>query len=179
MDRLSSHYANALYELAVERGAVDEVFSQASLLRDALQESDVRRVLLHPHISRAEKSELLANSLKERIHDILSGFLRLAIDKNREAHIIPALSALISLIEKHKGIVTAKVISASTLDSAQSAALEEMLSGKLSKQVKLSVKIDSSMVAGPYIFVDGYYIDWTVKKRLRDMTVRMKEGCTA
>ena len=179
MDRLSSLYASALYDLTVERGIVDESLVQASFLRDILQDGDALQILLHPHIPRAEKSKFLADSLTGHINEDLLGLLYLAVDKNREKHILPALAAFIALIEKHKKIVTAKVISASELDHVQIAGLEEALSAKLSKKVRLSVKVDSDMVAGPYIFADGYYLDWTVKKRLSDLTVHMKEGCTA
>ena len=179
MDRLSTLYASALFDLTVRRGMIDESLAQASFLRDVLQDGDALRVLLHPHIPRAEKSKFLTDSLKGQVHDDLLGLLYLAVDKNREKHILPALVAFISLIEKRKKIVTAKVISASELDSTQAANLEKALSAKLNKKVRLSVKVDSSMVAGPYIFADGYYLDWTVKKRLSDLTVHMKEGCTA
>ena len=179
MGRLSILYASALYDLAAERGMIDESLIQATFLCDVLQDRDVSRMLLHPHISRSEKRRFLTDSLEGKVSEDLLGFLNLAVDKNREAFIIPALKALIVLIEKHNRIVTAKVITASEIDSEQEAALAKMLSDKLGKQVRLSVKLDPSTVAGPYIYVDGYYLDWTVKKRLRDLAVHMKEGCTA
>jgi F0F1-type ATP synthase delta subunit len=57
--------------------------------------------------------------------------------------------------------------------------MKTVLSKKLNKDVDLSLKIDPTIIGGPYILVDGYYLDWTVKTRLRDLTVYMKEGCSA
>jgi len=179
MERLSSLYASALFDLAVERDMLDESLQQAQFLHDSLQDAQTQRLLLHPHISGAEKRTFLNNALKSHIHDDFLGFLNLAIEKNREAYIVPALDSLISLIEKRKNIVIAKVISASDIDPEQIAALEETLSKQLRKHVRLSLKIDTSIIAGPYIFVDGYYLDWTFKKRISDLAVHMKEGCTA
>ena len=55
MEKLSALYASSLFDLALEGGLVDDYLEQAILLREALQDSECRRALLHPHISAAEK----------------------------------------------------------------------------------------------------------------------------
>ena len=179
MERLNILYATALFNLALEGGVVDEFLDQALLLRESLQDADCQRMLVHPHISSAEKRELFVKAFSGHIHDDLLGFLFLVTDKNREAFLLPALTALIERIKKHKNIVTANVLLASEYDEKQAAAMKDMLSEKLGKTIELSMKVDPSLIGGPYIYVDGYYLDWTVKKRLRDLTVHMKEGCSA
>jgi len=179
MERLSAIYASALFDMALQHDAVDDFLAQAVLLRDSLSDEDCQRVLLHPQISASQKHEFFRNAFAGTIHDDLLGFLFLVADKNRETYLISALNALISLIERHKKMVTAKVLSAAPYDEEQAESLRVMLSEKLDKQVKLELKVDPSVIGGPYIYVDGYYIDWTVKKRLRDLTIHMKEGCSA
>jgi len=179
MERLSVLYASALFDLAMDQNCVDDFLSQSLLLREALEDTQCQRILVHPHISAAEKRELFSKAFGSYIHKDLLGFLFLVVEKNREPFLIPALTALIGIIERHNKIVTAKVLSAVEYDEKQAAALREMLSKKLNKNVNLSMKVDPSVIGGPYIFVDGYYIDWTVKKRLRDLTIYMKEGCSA
>jgi len=176
MDRLSVIYASALYDLAVQHNTVDEFLAQAIFLRDSLSDDDCQQVLVHPQISATEKHELFRKAFEGQIHDDLLGFLYLTADKNREAHLIPALNILISMIEKHNKIVTAKVLSASQYSDEQAESLKTMLSKKLEKHVELNLKTDPSLIGGPYIFVDGYYIDWTVKKKLHDLTGSLKEN---
>jgi len=179
VERLSVIYASALFDLALQQDAVDDFLKQAVLLRDSLSDEECQRMLEHPQISAADKQELFRKAFEGQIHEDLLGFLYLVADKNREAHLISALDALIDNIERHNRIVTAKVLSAAPYDDKQAEALREILSEKLDKHVKLELKVDPSVIGGPYIFVDGYYIDWTVKKRLRDLTIHMKEGCSA
>ncbi|MCL2162991.1 MAG: ATP synthase F1 subunit delta [Oscillospiraceae bacterium] len=176
MAKLDALYANALFELAVERGAIDEFLTQAILLRDSLQDADCRRVLVHPHISAAKKRELFGGVFAGNIRKEILGLLYLVIDKNREAYFIPALKTLISMIERHQRRVTAKVLSASALDKAQAEALTKLLSEKLNKKVQLSFKIDPSVIGGPYIMVDGYYIDLTLKGRLLEIAKYIREN---
>jgi len=175
MERLSVLYASALFDLALQHNAVDEFLDQAVLLRDSLQDDDCRRVLAHPQVSAAEKHEFFKKAFEGRIHEDLLGFLYLTADKNRVPYLLSALTALIGNIERYNKKVTAKVMSASPFSDKQAEELKAMLSERLEKHVELDLKIDPSLIGGPYIYVDGYYIDWTVKKRLRDLTIHMKE----
>ena len=179
MEKLSALYASALFDLAMERGKVDEMLAHAELLIGFLTEGDYHRMLVHPHISDGEKRDVINAAFAGAVNSDLLGFMYLATEKNRESYILPALTRLVALIHRHQNKVTAKVISAIAPDDGQIAEIKEVLSKKLSKTVEVSMNIDPSVIGGPYILADGYYIDWTVKKRLRDLTVYLKEGCTA
>ena len=179
MERLSVLYASALFDLAKERGDIDGFLAQAKLVYESLQDADCQRILVHPHITETEKRDFFTKAFAESISSDLLGFLFLVADKNREVFLIPALSAVIEKIEHYNNKITAKVFFASELSDDQLAAMKDMLCRKLSKTVEISLKIDPSVIGGPYIFVDGFYLDWTVRKRLRDLTVYMKEGCGA
>ena len=179
MERLSVLYASALFELALEKNAVDSFLEQAILLRDSLQSAECRRLLVHPHIPAAEKRRLFTRAFAGNIGSDMLGFLFLTADKNREAYLLPALEALIGMIERHNNKVAANVLSATALDEDQTEELRTLLSLRLGKTVELALKVDPSVIGGPYIYVDGYYIDWTVRKRLRDLTAHMKEGCSS
>jgi F-type H+-transporting ATPase subunit delta len=179
MERLNVLYASALFDLAVQKGLADEFLNQATLIRDSLQDAECQRVLVHPHVPAAAKQEFFTKVFTGHINKDLFGFLFLVTEKNREAFLLPALSALIGLIERYKGKVESKVYFASAIGEAQLEKMKKVLSKRLNKSVDITLKVDPTVIGGPYIFVDGYYIDWTVKTRLRDLTAYMKEGCGA
>jgi len=176
MERLSSLYASALFDLALEHDDVEGFLEQTVFIKDTLTDTTFKRVLVHPHITAPEKQELFRNVFAGSVNADLLGFLFLVTDKNREIFLIPALTALIELIERHLKRATAKVSFATELDEKQIVEIKRILSDKLGKTVELKLKVDPSIIGGPYIYVDGYYIDWTVKARLRHLTVHMKEG---
>ena len=179
MERLSALYASALYELAVQKDLTDEFLNQSVLIRDSLQDDECHRVLVHPHIPARKKQELFSEVFSKHINKDLLGFMYLVAEKNREAFLIPALTELIEMIGRHKGKIKSKVYFASAISEPQLAEMKKVLSQKLNKSVDISLKVDPSLIGGPYIFIDGYYIDWTVKTRLRDLIIHMKEGCGA
>ncbi|MCL2627366.1 MAG: ATP synthase F1 subunit delta [Oscillospiraceae bacterium] len=178
MERLSILYASALYDLAVKKDATKVFLEQAIMIRDSLSDGDCQKVLAHPQISAAQKHEFFSTAFSGKIHEDLLGFLFLVADKNREAYLLSALAALIDMIEQSMNIVTARVLSAAEYDDNKADTLKKMLSKKLNKDVRLLLSVDPSVIGGPYIYADGYYIDWTVKKKLRDLAANMKEGCT-
>ena len=179
MAKLNALYSKALFELAIEGGTTDEILEHAFLVRDAMLNTGCKKILTHPHISKKDKHGFLSSVFGGRIHDQLFNLMRLSIDKNREAFLVPALDSLIAAIHRHQGKATADVVSASGLDKKQLSALKRMLSSKLDKTVDISVKVDPALVGGPFIRVDGYYIDQTVKTKLRNLAASMKEGCSA
>ena len=179
MAKLDVLYATSVFELALQSGQVDEISDHAELMLGVLKDSDCKKILLHPHISNAEKLEFFSGVFKGKLHEYLLGLLHVAVKKNREAFMIPALKALSDIIKRHQKKTTAIVLTATKLQKKQIDDIKKVLSKKLEKSVEVTVDVDESLIGGPFIKVDGYYIDQTVKKRLRDMAARMKEGCNA
>jgi F-type H+-transporting ATPase subunit delta len=167
--QLEKRYANALFELALERGLPGEYLEQALYLREVMRTPDCFGVISHPKISAARKREFLNSVFSGRLHDDLIGFLQLAVSKNRERVIVPALSAFIKIARDHLRTTRAIVISAIPLRDDQRQALAALLSRKLNKQVEINAKVDPSVIGGLYIQADGLYIDRTVKTRLHEM----------
>ena len=174
MADLRVRYATALFALSQEKGMVPEFLKQAQYLRDTLDNEEVKRVFTHPRISAAEKFAFFDNTFSRDIHEDLLGFLHLVIAKNREAFLLPALSALVDMIKDHQNQTTARVISAIPLSDAQASELKGLLSRKLSKEVDLAVIVDPSVLGGFSIQVDGFYFDRTVKSLLKEMKDTVK-----
>jgi len=187
MARLNAVYASALFDLFMEtltnlpdqhakKDFEEKYVAQVVFLRDTMQDPECQRVLVHPHITSAEKQAFFNNALSESISTDLLGFLNLAVSKNREAFILPALVSLAALLEEYQRKTTAKVVSAEPLDAEQSEKLREILAKKLNKQVELEVAVDKSVIGGLNIYVDGYFIDRTIKRKLIQLKESVKLG---
>ena len=175
MAQLSNRYATAIFELAQERGALEEGLDQAVFLRDLLREDDVNMIITHPRIPGAEKKSFFDEAFKKHVNADLMGFLHLAVDKGREEYIVAILNDFIDMANAHLRKATAYVTAAFPLKQGQTAALAALLSRKLSKQVDISLKVDPKVIGGLYIQVDGYYMDRTIRTRLQEMKSIMAE----
>ena len=174
MRGLEARYANALYELSLESGDPGAFAEQAVFLRGFLEDGDCRRIFNHPHVPASDKHKLLTDAFSGRVHSDLLGFLRLAVDKNREAFIIPALNLFIETHKRGGNKTTARVASASALSESQISALKTILEKKLNKETELIINIDPSLIGGLHIHADGFFFDFTLKKRIKDIISDMK-----
>jgi F-type H+-transporting ATPase subunit delta len=173
--QLSNRYGLALFNLSVEQNRLDSNLEAAVFLRDTLKDPKCQSVITHPRITSPEKRAFFKNVFAGHIGADLLGFLYLAVNKNREAFIVPALTKFIEMARKHRRETTALVVSAVPLREGQVSALASLLSKKLVKKVDIAQKVDSSIIGGLYIQVDGFYIDRTIKSRLQDMKNSMSE----
>ena len=178
MADLGIRYAAALFEISEESGMLQEYQKQAQFLRDTLVGEGAVSVLTHPRISAGEKTAFLTKTYGGAIHQDLMAFLKLAVSKNREEYIVPALDKLVEMIRARGNQTTAKVVSAVPLTDSQAERLAGALARKLDKKVDLAVLVDPSQIAGLSIHVDGYFLDRTVKTMLKDLkeTVSNIEG---
>ena len=173
MADLSKRYATALFEISSESGMLAQYLEQATFLRDALQEEECKAFITHPRVTGAEKSAFFNRVFAEHIHGDLLGFLHLAIAKNREAFLLPALNALVEMIRTHHNQTTARVVSAVPLTDAQLAAMAALLTRKLNKRVDIQVIVDPAVIGGVSIQADGFFADRTVRNLLRNMKEEM------
>ena len=176
MAQLSSRYAAAIFDLSIERSTLSENLDQALLLRDVLSEDDCQSIINHPRVSAKEKRSFFSDVFSEHISEEMLGFLYLATDKNRTSFILPVLSSFIDMANQRIKKTTALVVSAVPLDAGQISDLTLLLSKKINKQVVIAQKVDPSVIGGLYIQVDGYFIDRTIKTRLREIKVSLSEG---
>ena len=175
MADLGTRYAAALFELAQEGGRLGVIMEQSQFICGTFEgDEGALRILTHPLISASEKSDFIDKVYGAAIHPDLLGLMKLAIAKNREAFLLPALTKLVDMIKRHQNYTTARVVSAVPLDSVQLAKLTGVLSAKLGKKVDITAIVDPAAIAGVSVHVDGYFLDCTVRARLKNMSESLK-----
>jgi len=175
MAELTASYASALFDLAVEKGKAQEYSDQAGYLMGALADEDCVRLLEHPNIP--DKGGVFLGAFKEHISEDMYAFLSLIFDKKRETSLVAILREFVAMVKAGQKKAVARVISAAPLSIEETEELREMLSEKLQKTVEISAEVDPSALGSVYIYADGYFIDYTVKKRLHQMAADIKRGC--
>ncbi|MCL2407386.1 MAG: ATP synthase F1 subunit delta, partial [Defluviitaleaceae bacterium] len=176
----------ALFDLFVQRTSgfsgtdiANEYLRQAEVLRDILKDEETHRFFVHPHISGTKKREFFEAALSGNFDQDLTGLLFLTIAKNREVFLIKALDGLIMMLEAHLFHVRAQVVTAVPLTDMQFKRLEATLSDKLRKTVTLTASVDPAVLGGMYIHADGFFIDRTVRTKLRNMKSTIIKGASA
>ena len=168
-------YGKALFDAAKERGkaaligeeyiAVSKVFTDNPLLK---------KLLLIPTISNPAKRDVVKKVFGGHISEELLNFIFILIDKRR----IGAWNDIGSFYEKlvldNDGKTKGILYSALPLDEKRAKAFEAKTGSAIGKEVRLENRVDSSLIGGVRIYVDGKLIDASIKTRLNNMKKRIK-----
>ena len=173
---LAERYAAALFDLADEQHALDQVASDLRQLRAMLGASpDLQRLVRSPVVSRAEQGRAVA-ALGEAagLSPLTRNFLGLAA-QNRRLFAVPGMiDAFLQQLAARRGEVTAEVTAAQELSPAQRAALDEQLRRAVGAKVAVEVKVDPSLLGGLVVKVGSRMVDASLKSKLHRLQAAMK-----
>ena len=174
---VAGRYATALFELALERGALDQVASDLDRFSEALNASgDLARLVKSPVFTAGEQGRALAAILdKLAIEGVTRNFLLLLAKNRRLFAAEDTIGAYRAMLARHRGETSATVISASKLTEAQATALKQALKAALGKEVALESRVDPGLLGGLVVKVGSRMIDTSLRTRLNSLKVAMKE----
>ena len=173
---LAGRYAAALFELARETDALAAAAADLARVRAMLEASaDLRRVARSPLVSRADKGAAMA-ALAERaqLGKIAAGFLGVLARNGRLFALEGAIRAFDALLARHRGEVTAEVVSARPLDDARIAAVREALARASGRRVRVEARVDETLLGGLVVRLGSRMVDASVRARLRALEAAMK-----
>jgi F-type H+-transporting ATPase subunit delta len=175
---VAGRYATALFELALESKAIDQV--QADLKAfDALVASsaDLARLVKSPVFGADEQEKALAAVLdKAGIRGIAANFLRVVTGNRRLFAVSQIIRGFNGLVAKHKGEVTAQVTVAEALNDARMKDIKDALKGVTGKDVTIDVTVDPSIIGGLKVKLGSRMIDASLRTKLNSIKFAMKEA---
>jgi F-type H+-transporting ATPase subunit delta len=174
---VAGRYATALFEIAKESKALDELEQDLREIETIHANSaDFREILANPVYTREEQAKALAAIASAMgLGSTVTNTLGL-MAQNRRLFVLPALVAQVrALIAAERGEVTAEVTAARKLTKAQSEALTSSLKASIGKDVKLEVTVDESLIGGLVVKVGSRMIDTSLRSKLANLQNVMKE----
>src|SRR5260370_7510827 len=147
---MAGRYATALFELALETGAVDSVLADLKRFDALLDESaDLTRLVRSPVFTADLQSRALAAVLdKAQIGGLAAQFLKVVTSNRRLFAVRNIVKAYVALVARHKGEVTAQVTVAEPLSDAHGDEIRKTLNAVTGKSVRVDLKVDPSIIGG-------------------------------
>src|SRR5712691_5384618 len=174
---MAGRYALALFELARDADAIDQVTADLDRFEQLIADSpDLMRLVRSPVFGAEEQGRALAAVLERAgITGIAANFLRLVTVKRRLFALRDMIRALRALGARHKGEVTAHVTVAERLADKHLDALKDALKAVTGKDVALDVTIEPAIIGGLVVKVGSRMIDASLKTKLNSIKHAMKE----
>ncbi|NLK94347.1 MAG: F0F1 ATP synthase subunit delta [Clostridiales bacterium] len=167
---LDKRYAMALYEVAEEKGKVEEYLKDLRSVCDLIDANkDFYEVIKHPQISTKKKKETFINIFKGNIDQDLLSFLVILIEKNRILFLREKLNQMEQIYLEKNNTLKATVKTAVPLLDEEKEQLKLKLENQYNKKIILTSVIDKSILGGVYVRVGNDVIDGTVKSKLSEL----------
>ena len=170
MAELNNAYAAALFALSSEAGTCEEVSSGLKDLVTVFSENpDYVELLSNPALPKSERAALAHAAFDGRISQDLVSFVLLLCDGGHLREIEDCAEDFEGLYQASLRTATAHVRSAVALTEEQKTRLCARLGALTGKTVTLSCTVDSALLGGLTVEIDGTVYDGSLRHRMDDM----------
>lgn len=169
-------YATALFELAREEKAVDQIASDMTRFEALLDESeDLNRFVSSPIFTAEQQIAALSEVLKSAgIGGLAENFILLLARNRRLPAVRAAIHGLRLLIADARGEVAAEVTSAEPLSEQQLATIKAELKAVIGQDVAVATKTDAGILGGLIVKLGSRMVDNSLRTKLQNLKVAMK-----
>ena len=172
--RVAGKYAHALFSAAKRKNQSDTISADLGTISRLLTEFPHLKTLLEsPQILEKEKRELIFNTFRDRISEVLLSFLLLVLSKHRIAYLLPMADEFGRLVKEDQGIVTARLITARQLESALMKDIVNELENTTRKKIEINTEIDPNLIGGIVIVLGDRIIDRSIRHQLNQLKEQM------
>ena len=174
MSLIGKKYVVALFDVALEKNNLDEVYDEFTSFSEILKrEKKFFDLLMTPSIEKKKKKVILNHIFGTEMNTYLKNLLYILLDKNRFDFIGDIYQDFRKTYFDNKNMVEALVLTVHPIDDHLQAALKEKLEKRFEKKVKLKNQTDPSILGGVVVYVGEQVIDGSVRKQLSEIKEKM------
>ena len=176
--KISKRYARALLSLGQEDGNYAEYGQDLQEFADFCSANDeFFQVISNQIFSIDDRKKIIERVLeKSPFPDRVKNFLRLLLDKKRIGAVKEITGHYSRLTDEISNITRAEVITARPLKEDALKRLVQVLKRFTSKEVKVDVKQDESIIGGLIVKTGDLVLDGSVKTQLEGLRESLKNG---
>jgi ATP synthase F1 delta subunit len=169
MSEAARVYAEALFDVAREKGKLDTVVEQLGQFADALDsDRELQVFFFSPYFSSAEKSEGLGRALSGAEPELVN-FLELLIEKQRMPAIFRIRRELEEKWKRENRRIDVTVTSAVELDPEVVGKIGDEIESQTGRKVELASRVDGDILGGIVLQVGNMVLDASIRSRLEKL----------
>jgi F-type H+-transporting ATPase subunit delta len=169
MQEAARVYAEALFDVAKEKGKLDAVRGELAQFADAVDGNrELQVFLFSPYFSSAEKVAGLKRAVSDADAELIN-FLELLIEKQRMPEIFRIRRQLDELWKQENRRIDVTVTSAVTLEPSVVEKVGEEIERQTGQKVELSSRVDAEILGGIVLQVGNKVLDASIRSRLEKL----------
>jgi F-type H+-transporting ATPase subunit delta len=166
---IAATYAEALFEAATEKDAVEPVAADIAAFAEAMRESaELRAALSSPEVDRRAKKAAVAG-LTEDAHPLTANFLQVLIDRGRMAEFPEVARAFEERVARAEHRLEVEAVTAVPMPDDLRKRVVQRIQGQTGATVELTESVDPDIVGGLVLRVGGVVVDGSLRRRLDEL----------
>lgn len=167
--RVAEPYARAIYDFSIEKNLMHIITSDFQDLDVLLTKSpDFKSYLNNPVNNNEQKEELISKALKPQLNSETLKFLNVLVRRNRINLLQAVIESYLNLVYELASVKMIEVSTAFAFTNLQKNNLIKKLKELTNaREIRLVIKVDSSLIGGFFIKTNSDVIDYTVKNQLQ------------
>ena len=167
-------YAQAVFDLAKKSGQLEEWRADLGTLNAVFGSERAVDALEDPKLTDESRTKIIDGVFKsQKVSPLAINFLRLLAARRRLSLVPRIVEIFEEMYNKEKGIILAEVTTAIQLDEAHQKRVADQLARITGKSVKLSTKVDPSILGGIITRIGDQLIDASVASRLAALAEKL------
>jgi F-type H+-transporting ATPase subunit delta len=166
MEEIARVYAEALFQVAKEKGKLDVIREQLAQVADALEsDRDLAVFFFSPYFSSAEKRDGIARAIAGAEPE-LTNFLELLVEKHRMPVIFRMRRRFDEMWAEENRQLDVTLTSAVELDPSIVEHVKAEIERQTDRKVELRSRVDGDLLGGLVLQVGNMVLDASIRNRL-------------
>lgn len=166
-------YARAAFDVANSNNEKEKWTEMLNFMAVVAHDPTMRAVLDSPKLSQQRAAEVFISVCGEQLIERGKNFINLLAENDRIT-LLPEIAALYHHYRvESENTVEAEVISASKVNESQLTEIAASLKQRLGKEVRLTSRIDETLIGGAIIRAGDLVIDGSVRGRLDKLSTAL------
>ena len=163
-------YAVALFSISLESEQHAQIYGDMEYLKELVNDNpEYIDYLVNSSIPKSERVNNLREVFEGRVCDPVFAFLNVLLEHRDINVLLSAIDEFRSLYEDYMNVADAVVTSVVELTDEQKKKLISKLSLVTGRRIRATYVIDSSLIGGLSVTVDGKLYDGSIKKNLNNL----------
>jgi ATP synthase F1 delta subunit len=169
MEEIARVYAEALFEVAKEKGKLDTIRDQLGRVADALErDRELAVFFFSPYFSTAEKRDGIARAISGAEPELIN-FLELLVEKHRMPVIFRIRRRFDELWAEETRQLDVTLTSSIELDPEVVERVRAEIERQTDRKVQLRSRVDEDVVGGLVLQVGNMVLDGSIRNRLEKL----------
>ena len=175
MPLVDTRYAKALFDIALDEGALDAYREELSLAANILLSDASFEAFLHaPSVKRDKKKQVIRSAFQGNVKPYTLSFLLLLLDKDRITELPDICREFNRYCDEAKHVLNICIISSYPLGPGQVRIISEKFQKRYNADsVNYETKVDPSLLGGIKVAVGDKLYDASLKEQLSELRSAM------